>query len=145
MSRVKYRTLQVTDKVDFTDCPEINIGTLSSLTASQATIAILNLSATNAIAASETQTQAASTALVSDINRVTTATETAGGVSLPTATSGRRVLIINAATANSLQVWPGTGDKIDDQTVNAAAATLMGVGSSREFIAVDTTNWYTVP
>jgi hypothetical protein len=65
------------------------------------------------------------------------------GVKLPTAVAGLEILIINDDAAQTLKIWPATGDAIDGGSANAVDANQLAAGSSRRYIAVDATNWYT--
>lgn len=78
-------------------------------------------------------------ALTSDYNVITTATANPSGVTLPTATQGRRVVIVNKG-ANSVNVYPATGGAIDALAANAAIA--LPVNGVMEFNASSTTQWY---
>jgi len=89
-------------------------------------------------------TQGAATALTAQINRVTTTVNTsADGVALPAAAAGLEIVVINDHATDSVEVWPATGDNIDGTGVDAADANLLTTGTSRRYVAVDGTNWYT--
>ena len=66
------------------------------------------------------------------------------GVKLPTAFAGARCLIINADAAQTIQIWPNTGDAIDGGSANAVDSNSLAAGASREYVAIDVTNWYTI-
>jgi hypothetical protein len=76
-------------------------------------------SASGAVSAAGTSSQANATALTADFNRVGTVAANAG-VALPQALPGRRVIILNAG-ANTLKIWPinGGSDAIDALSANA--------------------------
>jgi hypothetical protein len=78
-------------------------------------------------------------ALTSDINVITTAAASPSGVTLPTATTGRIVTIINKG-ANAINVYPATGAYVDGLAINTSIQ--IPVGSSLQFIASSTTQWY---
>lgn len=78
-------------------------------------------------------------ALTSDINVITTAAASPSGVTLPTATTGRIVTIINKG-ANAINVYPATGAYVDGLAINTSIQ--IPVGSSLQFIASSTTRWY---
>jgi len=100
-------------------------------------------SVTDSITAGTTQTQAGATALTSEINRVTVSGTNGDGVKLPTAVAGYEVLIINDDAAQTIQIWPASGDAIDGGAADAADVNTLAAGSSRRYITTDTTNWYT--
>jgi hypothetical protein len=62
-------------------------------------------------------------------------------VTLPTAAAGKLVVIANNG-ANSADVFPASGDKIDGGSANAALA--LAVGSNRIYICQDATDWDTI-
>jgi hypothetical protein len=66
--------------------------------------------------------QGSALALTSYINRVTTVGTAADSVLLPPAIAGEEVVVINAAAANSMNVFPTTGDAINALSANAAFA-----------------------
>jgi hypothetical protein len=78
-------------------------------------------------------------ALTNDVNVVTTAANNPSGVTLPTATTGRRLVIANRG-ANPVNVYPATGAAID--ALGANAAIQIPVNGSMEFNASSTTQWY---
>lgn len=79
-------------------------------------------SAANAITAFATGGQANARLLTSSINRVTTVGTAADSVKLPAAKAGMTVIVINAAAANSMNVFPATGGVINALAANAAYA-----------------------
>lgn len=78
-------------------------------------------------------------ALTSDYNIITTTAANPSGVTLPTATTGRRILIINKGT-NAINIYPATGGSIDALAANASIS--LAVGGVMEFVAASTTQWY---
>jgi hypothetical protein len=62
----------------------------------------------------------AGTPLQYAINRFTTVASAADSCQLPPATVGREVIVINAAAANALAVFPQTGEVINALAANAA-------------------------
>lgn len=58
--------------------------------------------------------------LTSMINRIVTIATTLDSVALPAAAPGLNIVVINAHAANSLSVWPFTGDAINALAANAA-------------------------
>jgi len=78
-------------------------------------------------------------ALTNDNNVVTTAANNPSGVTLPTATVGRRVTIANRG-ANPINVYPATGAAID--ALGANTALQIPVNGKVMFSASSTTQWY---
>jgi hypothetical protein len=83
-------------------------------------------------------TQGTGTALTNDYNVITTAAS-GTGVVLPTATVGRRIIIINKGL-NALAVYPATSGFIDALSINASIS--IPVAGWMEFNASSTTQWY---
>jgi hypothetical protein len=79
---------------------------------------------TNAITAFAGGGQASGVLLTSYINRVTIVATAADSVKLPIAQPGMQITVINAAAANSLNVFPGLGDAINAGAANAAFAVV---------------------
>jgi len=79
-------------------------------------------------------------ALTADINVVATAASAPSGVTLPTATAGRRVVVINWG-ANAVNIYPATGAQIDGGGANNPIQAASG-GCWMEFWAGSTTQWY---
>jgi hypothetical protein len=101
--------------------------------------AILGVGVTAGITASVTQTQGQQP-LVSSMNEVSTVANTNDTVTLPTAQAGFVVAIDNNG-ANTLQIFPASGDAINGGSVNASVT--LAAGSKALYIAYDTTNWST--
>jgi hypothetical protein len=81
-----------------------------------------------------------SLALTADYNVITTAaTSPASGVTLPSATVGRRIIIVNRG-ANPVNVYPASGDAIDSQSTNISIP--LPVNGSLEFNAATVDRWY---
>ena len=78
-------------------------------------------------------------ALTNDYNVITTAASNPSGVTLPTATTGRRVIVVNKG-ANAVSVYPASGGTIDALALNAAIN--LPVNGVLEFNASSTTQWY---
>ena len=97
-----------------------------------------------AITAGSTQTQAGATVLVKDINEVTVSGTNGDGVQLPPASKGLRVTIINADAAQTIQVWPASGDDIDGGATNAVDSSTIGSGDTRDYEAINSSSWYGV-
>lgn len=77
--------------------------------------------------------------ITNDYNVITTAAANPSGVTLPTATTGRRIVVVNKG-ANSVNVYPATGASIDALAANASIA--LPVGGVMIFNASSTTQWY---
>lgn len=92
---------------------------------------------TDTITASATQTQGQQP-LVSAYNIVTVVANTNDTVTLPTAVQGQIVRIKNEG-ANTLQVFPATGDSVNNGTVNASVT--QATNTFYMYIADDATNW----
>lgn len=60
--------------------------------------------------------------LTERFNRVTTVASAADSVKLPPAVPGIDMFVVNAAAANSMNVFPSTGDSINALSANAALA-----------------------
>lgn len=77
-------------------------------------------------------------AMTGDQNTVTTTAANPSGVTLPTATAGKRVLVANRGT-NPINVYPATGARIGSVAVNVAVS--LQVGQTVEFFARSATQW----
>lgn len=105
--------------------------------------AIADLSSTaNAITARAGGGQGSATPLTATYNRVTTVATAADSVLLPAAVAGSRVVAFNAAAANSMNVFPATGQFINALSVNTAFAVAAGRGA--EFVCCVDGTWNTV-
>ncbi len=98
-------------------------------------------SVVDSITAGSTQTQAGATALTGMINRVTVSGTNGDGVKLPAAVAGLQVTIDNADSAQTIDVWPATGNKIEGGSDNAVDPTSIQFGTSRTYFCVDGDNW----
>ena len=78
-------------------------------------------------------------AITSDYNVVSTTAANPSGVTLPTATVGRRITVINKGT-NPIVIYPASGAAIDALATNAGITLI--VGQSLIFNATTTTQWY---
>ena len=81
------------------------------------------------------------TALTKEINIVSTVVTGANGVALPTAVAGM-VLIINNTSANTLNVFPASGAKINALATDASFGHI--TLASLQYYATSATQWYTV-
>lgn len=78
-------------------------------------------------------------ALTSDVNVITTAAANPSGVTLPTATAGRFVKIVNKG-ANPINVYPASGAAIDALAANASIQIV--ANAEMLFWAASATLWY---
>ena len=97
-------------------------------------------SVTNAITASTTQSQGQG-ALTKTINRVTVCANANDVVTLPNNVAGRVCIIINRG-AQTLQIFPASGDSINTGSVDAS--TTLAAAAKVEFVAIDGTIWESV-
>lgn len=79
------------------------------------------MSTENAITASTTQTQAGGTVLRATISRITTAAASDAVTLGFAATPGRYFIIIND-TGQTIQLFPKSGDKLNDANANASVS-----------------------
>lgn len=80
-------------------------------------------------------------AITSTFVEIATCANPGDAVTLPTAAAGKLVFIANNG-ANSADVFPASGDKIDGGSVNVALA--LAAGSNRIYICQDATDWDTI-
>jgi hypothetical protein len=80
-------------------------------------------------------------AITSTFVEISTVGTTGDAVTLPTAAAGKLVIIANNG-ANSCDVFPASGDKIDGQSANVALA--LAAGGNRIHICQDGTDWDTI-
>ena len=97
----------------------------------------LNLSVAAGLTASTTQTQGQQ-ALTKTINEVATCANANDTVTLPTAVAGQIVIVINNG-AQTLKVFPASGDTIDEGAANAAKT--QAAGANFMYVAQNATNW----
>lgn len=96
----------------------------------------------NGITATAGGSQATSLLIAAHFNRVTTVTSAADSVKLPPAVAGiLPIVIANAAAANSMNVFPSSGDAINALGANAAFAVAAGV--TRTFYCMVSGVWTT--
>jgi hypothetical protein len=115
-----------------------SLGTLSGLSVSgNATIGANFIRSVATGLTSSGTTQGTALALIKDINVVSTVAASSG-VSLPTATAGMTVIVMNKG-ANTLLVYPPTGAAIDSLATNVAFT--LPVGARLMFIASTATQW----
>lgn len=83
-------------------------------------------SVSNGLTAKAGGGQAGATALPSDINRITTVATAGDSAVLPASVPGMEVTVCNAAAANSMNLFPATGEQINVLGANAAFALAAG-------------------
>lgn len=91
----------------------------------------------SSLTASTTQTQG-QLPLTKRVNIVTTVANTNDAATLPAARTGRVCEVFNLG-ANTLQLFPASGDAIDSGSANAS--TTVAAGARVRFIAKDATTW----
>lgn len=77
-------------------------------------------SVANALTALAGGGQTGATALTARVNRVTTVATAADSVLLPAAVAGEEIVVINAAAANAMAVFPASGDAINALSANSS-------------------------
>lgn len=77
--------------------------------------------------------------LGSDFSVITTAAANPSGATLPVATQGRRIVVVNKG-ANPVNIYPAAGGTIDALAANASIQ--LAVNGVMEFNASSTTQWY---
>lgn len=121
-------------------------GTLATLagaeTLTNKSFTLAKRSVTDAIAASATQTQAAGTALTTDINRVVTIATTGDAVTLPAAVAGRTITVINAHATNAVGIFPALGDAINAIAANGVYS--LAATKSADFVCAVAGTWNTI-
>ena len=95
--------------------------------------------AKNGITAAAGGGQANAVLLTDTFNRVTTVATAADSVKLPPAKPGMCMLVANAAAANSMNVFPSTGDSINALAANTALA--MAANARAEFFCAAEGVW----
>jgi len=90
------------------------------------------------ITASTTQSQGQQP-LTKEISHVATVANANDVVTLPVAAAGKVVSVLNRG-ANTLQIFPASGDDIDDGSTDAS--TTLATLKYAIFFAVDATSWY---
>jgi hypothetical protein len=98
------------------------------------------VSSVNAAVSAAGTVQGNATALTKMIN-VTSTVDSGAGVALPTAVAGMRITLINTA-ANAVLVYPASGGAINSLATNASYS--LPAAGKLDFVAVSTTQWYTL-
>jgi hypothetical protein len=89
-----------------------------------------------AVTASTTQTQGQSP-LTKDVNNVSVCANANDTVTLPAASAGMQIVIINNG-AQTLKIYPASGDNLG---AGVNTSTTLAAGSNTRFTAIDSTNW----
>jgi hypothetical protein len=84
----------------------------------------------------------AGTALTADVNEVNTVATAADSVQLPAGKQGATVFVRNNAAANSMNVFPQTGESINAAAANAAFA--VAANKSAIFVCMVDGRWAAV-
>lgn len=100
------------------------------------------VSAVNGLTAKAGGGQSGATAITSVINRFTTVGTAADSALLPSAAVGMQVTVVNAAAANSMNVFPATGEVINALAANTAFA--VAAGKTCTFYCANAGQWHTV-
>ena len=98
-------------------------------------------SVVDSITAGTTQTQGGATALTGIINRITASGTNGDVVALPTAVAGLTCVVINGDSAQTIDVFPASGDKIQGGSSNAVDPTSIAAGTIRVYYCIDTAEW----
>src|SRR5687768_12278230 len=97
-------------------------GTQSVGNRQRADVGLVGMSTENAITAFAGGGQASGYQLTAGISRVTTVATAGDSVKMHKAKAGLAVIVINAAAANSMDVFPASGDAINAIAANGAFA-----------------------
>jgi len=114
----------------------------SNIDNTEKTLWIQSLSAVDNITATSGGGQAGAYQIANMTTRVTTVAVAADSVKLPPAVPGLMLMVINAAAANSMNVFPSTGQSINALAANAAFA--MAANKISLFIASSATQWHSI-
>jgi hypothetical protein len=99
-------------------------------------------SATDGLTAHAGGGQANATPITTQMARFTTVATAADSAVLPSAVPGMSYTVSNAAAANSMNVFPATGEIINALAANAAFA--VAAGKTCEFVCMKTGQWHTL-
>ena len=100
------------------------------------------VTALNGITAHAGGGQGSATLLAAAINRVTTVATAADSVGLPASAPGMTIIVANAAAANSMNVFPASGDAINALGANAAFA--VAAGKTATFYCTNAGQWHSI-
>lgn len=96
----------------------------------------------NGVTASTGSTQATGVLIDARITRVTTVAVAGDAMTLPPAIPGTELIVINAAAANSMDVFPAVGDAVNALSANAALA--VAVNKTVLFVCAVAGTWNTI-
>lgn len=113
-----------------------------NLTGNNAVVDNVVVSTVNALTAHAGGGQGSATPLTAAINRVTTVATAADSVVLPASSAGLSLTVINAAAANSMNVFPASGEAINALSANTAFA--IAAGKAVEFYCTNSGQWHTI-
>jgi len=74
--------------------------------------------------------------------RVTTVAVAADSVTLPVAIPGMSMTVVNAAAANSMNIFPATGDAINALAANTAIA--LAANKTMQFECINVGQWHSI-
>lgn len=97
----------------------------------------------NAVTASTGSTQATGVPVTTAITRVTTVAVAGDALTLPKAKAGMSLVVINAAAANSMDVFPAVGDSVNALAADAAYA--QAANKAVMFVCAVDGLWHSVP
>lgn len=86
--------------------------------------------------------QGSATPITTQMARFTTVATAADSAVLPVSTPGMSYTVSNAAAANSMNVFPATGEFINALAVNTAFAVV--AGKTCEFVCMKAGQWHTI-
>ena len=86
--------------------------------------------------------QSSATPCTAMFNRFTTVATAADSGGLPASVAGMCVTVTNAAAANSMNVFPASGDAINALGANAAFA--LAAGKTAEFVCYTAGQWHSI-
>lgn len=86
--------------------------------------------------------QGSALALTARVNQVTTVATAADSVVLPAAVAGEEIIVINAAAANAMNVFPATGDAINALAANTALSVV--ANKAIMFVCAVTGTWNSI-
>ena|SRR5437867_4135541 len=75
-------------------------------------------------------------------SRVTTVATAADSVVLPVSQAGMQLVVVNAAAANSMNVFPATGESINALAANTAFA--VAAGKTAQFTCINNGQWHAI-
>jgi predicted RecA/RadA family phage recombinase len=105
-------------------------------------ISLPRVSSVNALTAHAGGGQANATPILAQIARFTTVATAGDSGLLPAAGPGLEVTVTNAAAANSMNVFPNTGDQINSLGANAAFA--LAAGKTATFFSTVAGQWHSI-